>query len=418
MIKVWHVALREFWTTVTTKGFFIAIFIVPVLTGCVLLLLRVFGADQPPVVGGEIVLIDPAGEVSERARGRLESRAPAETGLALRLVNGSVTELEQRKQALVAGGTLLAVAVIDADAVEGRGARGGYGTYRLFVRNKLDDRVQEIIDAVLSEVIVEARAEKHGLDARALRELVTVSPHAARTVTKGGEHGATAAFQIALPAVFTLLLFMAVLVSGQSLMSTTIEEKSSRVMEVLLSAVSPLELLTGKILGQLAVGLLVLGAYGAIGIFGLARYELLALLDPVLVGYLLVFFLIAYFIVASVMAAIGGAVSDLRDAQGLLTPVMVVLMLPWILWVPISREPNSTLSVVLSFLPPINSFAMLLRVASTSPPPSWQIWLSVVVGIASVAVALWFAAKVFRIGLLLHGKPPTFATLFRWLRAP
>jgi ABC-2 type transport system permease protein len=128
------------------------------------------------------------------------------------------------------------------------------------------------------------------------------------------------------------------------------------------------------------------------------------------------FFLVAYFVVASMMAAIGAAVSELRDAQALLTPVVLLLMTPWILAAPISRDPDSALSVSLSFLPPLNSFAMLIRVASSSPPPAWQVWLSIAIGFVSVIPALWFAAKVFRIGLLLHGKPPSFGTLLRWVR--
>ena len=167
---------------------------------------------------------------------------------------------------------------------------------------------------------------------------------------------------------------------------------------------------------QLGVGLLVLSVYGAVGLWSLKSHALLELLEPSLVVYLLLFFLIAYFVVAALMAAIGAAVSELRDAQALLTPVVLILMLPWLLAAPISSDPDSALSVTLSFLPPLNSFAMLLRVASTNPPPVWQIWLSIAIGFASVVPALWFAAKVFRIGLLLHGKPPSFATLVRWVR--
>ena len=84
---------------------------------------------------------------------------------------------------------------------------------------------------------------------------------------------------------------------------------------------------------------------------------------------------------------------------------------------PISRDPDSTFSVVLSFLPPVNGFAMMLRLASLSPPPAWQVWLSILVGVGAVFGALWFAAKVFRIGLLMYGKPPNFRTLIRWARA-
>jgi len=117
------------------------------------------------------------------------------------------------------------------------------------------------------------------------------------------------------------------------------------------------------------------------------------------------------------MMAVGSAVNDLREAQSLMMPMTLLLMAPWFLWFPISRNPESTLAVVVSFLPPVNSFGMLLRLASPHPPPEWQVWASIAVGIAGVVGAVWFASKVFRIGLLMFGKPPDFATLVRWVRA-
>ena len=128
--------------------------------------------------------------------------------------------------------------------------------------------------------------------------------------------------------------------------------------------------------------------------------------------YLILFYLIAYFVVGSFMAAIGAAVNEPREAQSFMMPVMMVMMIPWILWFPISRDPNTLFATLASFTPPINTFVMLLRMTSTSPPPIWQVWLSILIGLASVYAALWFAAKVFRVGLLLHGKPPS------WCSAP
>jgi len=116
------------------------------------------------------------------------------------------------------------------------------------------------------------------------------------------------------------------------------------------------------------------------------------------------------------MAAAGAAVSEMREAQGLMTPVMLIVMVPWILWMPISRDPNSVLAIALSFVPPVGNFVMMLRLASATPPPMWQALLAVVVGAAGAVATLWFAAKVFRIGLLMYGKPPNFATLLRWAR--
>jgi ABC-type Na+ efflux pump permease subunit len=187
-------------------------------------------------------------------------------------------------------------------------------------------------------------------------------------------------------------------------------------VEVLLSAVSPMQLMTGKIIGQMCVGFLVLIVYAGMGIGALITFALFAELDIWLLFYLVIFYLIAYFVIASLLGAIGAAVNEMREAQSLMGPVMVVLMIPWILWMPISRAPDSTFAVVTSFLPPVNPFVMLIRMSSSSPPPTWQVWLSIAVGAASVYGALWFAAKVFRVGVLMFGKPPNFATLIKWVR--
>jgi ABC-2 type transport system permease protein len=149
----------------------------------------------------------------------------------------------------------------------------------------------------------------------------------------------------------------------------------------------------------------------------LTTFTLLGLVDLSLIGYLVIFFVITYLVIGSLMMAIGSAVNEMREAQSLMMPVMLMIVIPWLLWMPISRDPNSSFSMAMSFIPPVNSFAMLLRMTSVSPPPLWEVWASIGIGAASVLGALWFAAKVFRIGLLMYGKPPNFATLIRWARA-
>ena len=237
-----------------------------------------------------------------------------------------------------------------------------------------------------------------------------------RTVDEHGEKTGNEIVSLLLPMAFMGLILIAALTGGQQLMTSTIEEKSSRVVEVLLSAVSPTELMAGKILGQMGVASLMLALYAGVGVLAMASFAAIGLLDPWLLFYLAVFFLIAFIVLAALMAAIGAAVNELREAQTLLTPVMLVMMLPMMLWMPISRDPNSTFATVLSFLPPVNPFVMMLRLGSSVPPPAWQVWLSIGIGMVSAVAAVWFAGKVFRIGLLMHGKPPNFMTLVRWVR--
>jgi ABC-2 type transport system permease protein len=107
----------------------------------------------------------------------------------------------------------------------------------------------------------------------------------------------------------------------------------------------------------------------------------------------------------------------MREAQSMMMPLMMTMIVPWILWMPIVRDPNSTLAVVVSFLPPLSSFGMLLRLASSSPPPAWQVWASIAIGVAGVFACVWVTAKIFRIGILMFGKPPDFKTLVKWVRA-
>jgi ABC-2 type transport system permease protein len=187
-------------------------------------------------------------------------------------------------------------------------------------------------------------------------------------------------------------------------------------MEVLLSAASPLQIMVGKVLGQMGVGMLIMLLYGSTGIAALIAFAMDDAINPMNLIYVAVYFVIAFFLIACMMAAIGSAVSELREAQTLMGPVMIVLMLPMLLWMPILRNPNSTFAQVCSFIPPISPFVMVLRLGGSEPVPFWQIPVSMAIGAVSVVIAAWAASKIFRIGVLMYGKPPNFRTLISWVR--
>ena len=451
--KALQIARREFLATVMTRGFLIGLLVMPLMIAALIVVMPFLLKEQSPRIEGSVAIHDPTGQVLERAREHLSPQAFAQRRVEMQrrldsvlpdamrglVASGgedamqaameqalgavptltldaldSAAALETAKEALRESDTALAVVAIAPDAVTA--GEDGLGTYDLFVRKKLDDRLIDELRDALATSIVDARLAARDLDAREVRQLVRVPRATPRTIGEEGEKSANEIASRLLPMAFMALILIAVMTGGQQLMTSTIEEKSSRVVEVLLSAVSPTELMAGKILGQMGVATLMLALYGGLGVLALVSFAATGLLDPWLLFYLAVFFLIAFVVLAAMMAAIGAAVNELREAQTLLTPVMLVVMLPMMLWMPISRDPNSTFATVLSLLPPVNPFVMMLRLGSSTPPPSWQVWLSIGIGVASMAAAVWFAGKVFRIGLLMHGKPPSFATLLRWVR--
>ncbi len=454
MRNCFRIAKREFVATVATRAFVIGLLIVPAMIAVIALIGPRLFNFQDFQLQGEVAVIDPTGRVAPElqktfnadriaARRKEEARkildnvpqsvrqladSSADSNFAnvlepipnLRfLERSSDADIEQEKNWLIEqseGLPHLALIVIHQDAVEPAYDSLEYGAYDLYIPPNLDERARGEIQRGLREAILNARFQARTLDQVTIDAIVYIPPVQSVTVTQNNERQTVRGFNTLLPAAFGALLFMAVMSGGGQLLTSTIEEKSSRVVEVLLSAVSPLELMAGKLLGQMAVSLIGMGLYVTMGITLLASLALFGLLDFSLILYLVIFFVITYLVMGSLMMAVGAAVNDMKEAQGLMMPLTIIFIIPWILWMPISRDPDSILSVTMSFIPPLNTFVMLLRMASNTPPPAWQVWLSIAIGVGSAVAAVWFAAKVFRIGLLMYGKPPSFAALIRWAR--
>lgn len=452
--RIGLVAGREFMAAVLNKGFVIGLLMMPAIIAILILVFpRVLNRNAPPV-RGEVAIIDPTGQVAGALRGALTREAittrrresaarvlqntpaivrdAASSPAALDRAVGVPPELtildrpadadvQREKQWLRApagdgGGRHLAIIAVQPDAVVPAAGSTQYGSYELFVPENIDDRLESELYDAIRESLVTARIRAHDLNREEVEAVMNVRRANSVTVAAGAERQTNLAFNRALPFVFAGLLVFGVMIGGQTLLTQTVEEKSNRVIEVLLSAVSPIELMAGKILGQMGVSMLVLALYVGIGLFALMSFAMLGLLDPLLIVYLVLFFLISYLLFAAVFSAVGAAVNEMREAQSLMTPVMLLLMAPWMFATVIGREPNSTFSVALSFIPPVNTFAMMIRLGSATPPPTWQVLSTMLVGLVAAAGVTWFAAKVFKVGLLMHGKAPDMRTLVRWAR--
>jgi len=315
---------------------------------------------------------------------------------------------------------LLALVIVPPEALKAdpSDAEGNPAAVTLIVPTKSAPRTTAAMERALARAIVKARVTIAGSDYRSINSLMETPPTNVRRISaEGVESDESRITKMLLPMGFMMLIWITTFTSGQYLLTTTIEEKASKVMEVLLSAVSPMQLLCGKILGYAMVSMLMLGIYGALGTTALAAAAMGDLVSPGMVALLVVYFVMSYAFVSTMMASVGSAVNDLREAQSLVTPVMLILTIPLMLWLPISEQPNGMLATVASFIPPAIPFVMVLRVtASSEPIAAWQVAVSIVWGFAWVAIFLWAGAKIFRVGVLMQGKPPTPRELLKWIR--
>ncbi|MHC4709400.1 MAG: ABC transporter permease [Planctomycetota bacterium] len=472
MSKVLTVAWRDFKQTVMRKIFLIAILGIPVamVSAIALIVLFMITHKEPPLIG-TIALVDPTGEVTpaaeaefhpeqiardvqeqieqiQEASEELMRRGGPSPGLDPRSVTtfqmeiGSLDariDLESHGQVSdaqraglkerVRAGDLLALAVFSEAVLEApdHGVDDDrWSRFELFAAEALDDDHVNFIERRLGEAVVRVRAARADLDPDAALAMLRRPRSTTSRVLVGGEeaeeHQGVREVRQMIPMIFMMLLWVATFTSGQHLMMSTIEEKSNRVMEVLLSAVSPFQLMAGKILGQGGVGLLIILLYSALGLCGLfvvaltGVVEARALVEFTALAYLFVFFFMAFFMIASIFAAVGSAVTDIREANTLVTPVMFIVMIPLLLWMPISNAPNGGIATAFSFIPPAIPFVMILRVAADEPVPLWQIPATILWGTACVAGMIWMAAKIFRVGVLMYGKPPSPLQLVKWVR--
>lgn len=222
--------------------------------------------------------------------------------------------------------------------------------------------------------------------------------------------------RVITPFAFMFLLYMGTFGISMGLLTSVIEEKSSRVVEVLLAAISPMQLMAGKILGMAAVGVVVLGIWVAVGYSGARAQHMEHMVSGLRLTYVGLYFVPAFLLMSALLAGIGAACNTLKEAQSMISPLSILNILPMVLWFQLSQFPNSALSLVLSFIPPITPFVMILRICADPDIPIWQIVVTLVLMWAAVFIAIWAAAKVFRIGVLMYGKPPSIRELIHWVR--
>ena len=426
--KALIVALSEFTTLTRSKAFLVGILLMPVFMG-IALGVQKFTRNATDIKERRFVVVDRTGVLYPAVAAAAEewNRGAMATGvqLAPRFVPSPAMYGEADEQARaelsdrVRRDDLYAFVEIPADALDPESTASmryhsnhpSYRTLPSWIANVVNREIlnQRFRQAAIDRALVTRLTKRTEVE-----ELGLLQRDA------GGQIRAAVAVDkvrtMAIPVGMMMILLFSVMSGAPQLLNSVIEEKMSRISEVLIGSVTPFELMMGKLLGSVAVSVLLASVYIAGGA-GVANYmgygDALHASD---VGWLLVFLMMASFMFGSIFITIGAACSDLKDAQGMMTPAMLIMMLPWMTWFAILNAPDSSMSVGLSLFPTAAPFLMLLRIMIPPGPPVWQIALAVVIAALTTVAAVYAAGKIFRTGLLMQGKAATFGEMWKWVR--
>ncbi|MBQ6583757.1 MAG: ABC transporter permease [Alistipes sp.] len=318
----------------------------------------------------------------------------------------------------------------------------------MLIEDTITDQVEEIVEA--------ERLKAHNIeDLKQILEQIEVD--ITLSTFRNGEEQSTASSSAASSLVGIILgfvLYFFLVIYGSVVMQSIIEEKNSRILEVLVSTVRPFDMMMGKILGVAAVAATQIIVWGvlivvmsALVVPAIMPDDILASVEAVqagadisamaasgvdtgmitamasimdtayiakIVALLLVFMIGGFLLYAAMYAAIGASVDEAQDAQQLTTPVTIPIIFAFIILTMVMNDPNSPLVVWCSMIPFTSPIVMMGRIPSGIP--TWEIVLSIVLLYATFIVMVWLAGKIYRVGIFMHGKKPTFKELYKWLK--
>ena len=422
MRKLWLIIKREYLTRVRSKGFIIATFGIPLLS-IGIFAVAVFLAARPLNRTMKIAILDRAGGLAPSITQYLDDKLPSGQPAfrVVQTIDESRPEAKAREElrTQVRKGQLDGGIVVKKDVLEGKAAE-------FYTKNPGDFTLTNSIRRAVSNAVIARRLNDRGVHVDSVGEVIRGVDVTLLKVSERGESiekGQT--FIIAM--MLVMLMYVSILLYGVATMRSILEEKSTRTVEILVASVRPFYLLTGKILGVAATGLTqfliwsitggVLLTYGGTmaAVFRPDVKSIELHLPVSTLVYMVVFFLGGYFLYASLFAAVGAMVSNEEDAQQMQWPIVMPAVLSVMLFNFIVRDPSSTASIALSLIPFFTPILMLLRIALQTPP-FWQIALSVVILALTTVGVMYFAAKIYRVGILMYGKRPSLVELLRWLR--
>jgi len=414
-MKTLVIIRREYLERVRSKGFIISTVLIPLMMSLVLIIpmLTMDKVDAERTVG----VIDPSGEhypvlrdlVADIQRTRI---ALVPLDVPREGLDAAVAEMTGRIQTE----DLDAGLVIATDFIESREAA-------FYSKSVSAGIIRELLAPSLNRVLRQHRFNEAGVPDSLHAYLTAYTTWTTLSVSAEGETTSRdddGVFAVAFTLI--MILYMMVLVYGQQTLTGVIEEKSTRVVEVILSSVPASRLMQGKIIGIGGAGLTQVGIW-TIAILALSTRGVniggmtldATFLTPMMLASFVIFFVLGFLLFSTLYAGVGSLCNTVQESQQFATPIAMFVIIPMMLLTLVMMDPGGTLATVLSLVPFFTPILMFMRVCMETPP-LWQILLSWVLMVVTIYGLTRMAGKLFRVGILIHGAAPSWATLVKVLR--
>jgi ABC-2 type transport system permease protein len=414
---MWPVLKREYKTRFFSKGFWISTALFPLLTIGVTVLpsrlaMRTKSSPEPIRVVDSIGGFYPA--LQQAVKAASDADVPK---FELEDARGrNVEQIRRDLNALAEKNKIQGYVIVDEKALK-------ESQLTVYAQNP-SGAIDGDIRGIFADAIRALRLKQLGADSpdvlSAVKRVEVDVQKATNDPSK--RQDARSAFFFAFGLVF--FIYFSLIFYGVYVLRGVLEEKSNRIVEVIVAAVKPFDLMIGKILGIGAVGLTQIAIWLGFALL-LSSPQIAGMLAispnaiPSVNGMLLamfpVYFVLGYFLFATIYAGIGSIFNSEEDAQQMVSSASMLLVIPMIFLGPVVKNPNGTLAVVLSLIPFFSPILMYLRIA-VQQPPMWQIGLSILIMTVTIFVMIWLVSKIYRVGILMYGKKPTIPEIARWLR--
>ena len=404
---------REYLERVQRKSFIISTLLTPLLMLGLMMAPALFAILAGPE-NKTIAVID-------RTDAMIARQLDNEGELNFKVVQGELAEL-------IDNADYDAVLVIEADAVSRPSA------IKLYSHEAASMQTEGAISSQLENIIEDERIKAYDIDnlSQIMKEVKADVRLETFRISEGDTSETSSIISYIVGITTSLMLYMFIMLYGQMVMTSIIEEKNNRVLEIVVSSVKPNALMMGKIVGIGLVAVTQILIWGIIltacsiwlmplvsgAAQGAGGFDLGALGSPAyileLFGYITLFLIGGYLFYSSIYAAVGSAVDNIQDASQLVSIAVIPILIGMVVSMSVVQNPASSLAVWTSMIPFTSPMVMMARIPFGIP--AWQIWTSLALLYASFAGMVWLSAKIYRVGIFMYGKKPSFSELIRWAR--